>query len=89
MKTKRLISHCGIEFQFQCPMEWELLSTTAEEDIRFCRKCEKNVYFCHSDEEVAAHAKVNHCIARELPYQDKLPRRFIGKVKAPRSSDHD
>jgi uncharacterized protein (TIGR02996 family) len=40
------IENCGLSFQFRCPKRWELLQTTADETVRFCGSCRREVFFC-------------------------------------------
>ena len=47
-----------IEFEFECPKQWEHLKPTEEVAVRYCNACRQNVYSC----ETACSAK--HCCAR-------------------------
>jgi len=67
MKTKRTVRNCLAVFQRLCPLEWEELKSTENVGVRHCDKCEREVFFCASDEETIAPAKAGHCVARELP----------------------
>jgi hypothetical protein len=58
------IENCaGNDFEFICPKKWSELKSTYVEGIRHCHVCKKNVYWCHSADEVKLHVSVNHCIA--------------------------
>ena len=81
MKTEVTIRNCPIKIKFECPKNWQELISTDEKNIKFCNKCNHNVYYCITDDETIYHAKSGDCIAREIPMQDELPILFIGKVE--------
>lgn len=81
MKTERTIRNCETTFRFQCPKLWSELSPTAEAGIRHCSVCDCDVYFCGTDAETIEHARAGHCIARELPDKDSLPRVYVGQPR--------
>src|SRR5215475_6768376 len=71
VKEEARVQVCGLMFKRQCPLKWENLAATADPRVRHCRTCEREVYFCASDEETLAHAGQGHCIAREAsPYSE-------------------
>jgi hypothetical protein len=54
---------------FQCDQEWQTLDSTSEgKDIKYCNICDRNVYFCNSNEELAEAVKNNRCIAIKNEY---------------------
>ena len=57
MQTKRTIRNCETVFRFQCPKLWEQLALTESPGVRHCSACDRNVYFCVTDEETIEHAK--------------------------------
>ena len=65
MTSKRnsgmLIRNC--QFAFKCEVVWENLEQKRSKKIRFCKACEKNVYFCDSDYELAEKIRQNRCVA--------------------------
>jgi len=77
--TKKTIRNCDTEFIFRCPQTWNQLDDTESEDIKFCAACHRNVYFCDNDEDTLFHAKLGHCIARERPQENELPKILLGK----------
>jgi hypothetical protein len=83
MKTNLTIRNCEATFRFQCPKNWSELSPTASGsgEIRHCAVCDRNVFFCKTDEETIEHAKAGHCIARELPDEKELPHVYLGEPK--------
>ena len=34
------------DFEYECPLDWFKLATTDDASIRYCRACNKEVYFC-------------------------------------------
>lgn len=59
-------------FAFKCNAKWDELVHTQDDDIRFCSGCEREVYFCHSDDELAEAIRLNRCIAIQQ-YSDSEP----------------
>ena len=57
------IANCKGEFAFQCPKSWSKLKKTENADIRFCKVCSRNVYFCNSWEDIHHNASRGNCIA--------------------------
>ena len=70
MGKKGRISNCSINFKVKCPVLWESLEMTEQEDVRFCSRCEKDVYLCSTRKRAIAYAKLGRCIAYE--YDDRL-----------------
>lgn len=79
MRTERTVRTCPIRMKFTCPRTWEGLQPTADSDIRHCGQCNRDVYFCRTDEETLHHARAGHCIAREEPHSDEMPRIMLGQ----------
>ena len=65
----RPIANCPLEMV--CDRRWEDLAPTAQEGVRHCAECETEVHFCHSIEELLAHAKLDHCVAFNLVEDDR------------------
>jgi uncharacterized protein (TIGR02996 family) len=57
------IENCGVEFQFRCPRRWEELRPSADEAVRFCDECRREVVFCRTIEVAQTHAALGDCIA--------------------------
>jgi hypothetical protein len=57
------IQDCPPRFSFLCPKTWQSLESTDTEEIRFCRTCQKNVYWCKTPAEVQAYGEKGRCIA--------------------------
>ena len=82
MKEETTIRLCGLKFKRQCPLKWENLSATTDPRVRHCPTCDREVYFCVSDEETMAHADEGHCIARNAPHPSELPMIVLGEPDA-------
>lgn len=89
MKTNRTIRYCVPQFKYKCPQEWDLLTPTADDNIRHCQKCNHSVYFCTTDEETLAHARAGHCIAREIPDSSEMPMLVLGRPEVPQVNTPD
>jgi hypothetical protein len=78
MITQSPIANCTVQFRFECPKLWENLDPTADPDIRFCHTCRKDIYRCHTMEQVYQHALDGDCIAVSDPGAEIVER--IGEV---------
>ncbi|OYU33614.1 hypothetical protein [Novosphingobium sp. PASSN1] len=80
MTTKRtsgmLIRNC--QFAFKCDAVWENLEQKRSKKIRFCNACEKNVYLCDGDYELAEKIRQNKCVAI-----DRYGERLLGAALHP------
>jgi hypothetical protein len=51
-------------FSFVCNADWDSMTPSASNGKqRFCDTCNKQVFFCSTDEELAEHVRDNDCIA--------------------------
>lgn len=57
----------------QCPLaklcraRWEKLEPVqGDTNIRFCAACERSVYLCQTDEDLAKHSALGRCVALEV-----------------------
>jgi hypothetical protein len=85
MKKEDLIAvrNCQPDFLFICPKNWETLNPTEQDGVRFCGVCNEQVFLCETDEEMIAHAKAGHCVAKFLP-TDRTPEfHVVGRPKEP------
>ena len=57
------IRNCDVEFKLRCPKQWIDLTPTDRNTVRYCQECGKNVYFCHSTEELKRRSDNNQCVA--------------------------
>jgi hypothetical protein len=55
-----------------CKQIWERLIETNDSSLKYCRKCEKNVFMILSDTDVANAIRLNRCIAIKVQSQLKL-----------------
>jgi uncharacterized protein (TIGR02996 family) len=83
-----LIENCVPDFEFVCPKRWQDLAETEQAGVRFCDKCEKNVYHCDTVREARAHAEEGHCVAVDTR-QDRsrgdlrFVRMLLGRIAPP------
>lgn len=49
-------------FQFECLEKWENLTETADEKIRHCQRCSKNVHLVQNRNEFAENAEKGNCV---------------------------
>ena len=70
---------------YKCPNDWDALSETDDENIRFCNECEKEVFFCHDDEDLAKGIRLNRCVAFFKPNEigDGIPTATMGPPHVP------
>ena len=62
-KNNFVVANCSYEFNFKCPKKWSSLSTTEDENVKFCDTCNKDVYKCNSKEELDSNISNGRCIA--------------------------
>ncbi len=55
------IRNCTLAFK--CDKNWDDLSETDNDDVRFCQSCQREVYFCYDDSDIAKSIRLNRCIA--------------------------
>jgi len=51
------------ELSFKCPKRWSDLTVTAEDNVRFCDECKRNVHYCSTLANVRFHGTRNDCVA--------------------------
>ena len=61
MTENTVIRNCT--FAFKCEAKWEQLEILDFDNIRFCNICQKEVYFCHDDDELIQNIHLNRCVA--------------------------
>jgi hypothetical protein len=59
-------------FGRDCKQVWERLTDTTNASLKYCRKCEKNIYMIENDNDVANAIRLNQCIAIKVQSQLKL-----------------
>lgn len=86
-------------FGFKCSANWDELKRTDEQSVRHCSKCNENVFFVTTPEELNTAIKLNRCVAI-APHQnnehEKLARPMLGvpskdqkRSKDSRLDDHN
>jgi len=51
----------------RCRARWENLEPVqGDTTIRFCAACERSVYLCQTDEDLAKHSALGRCVALEV-----------------------
>lgn len=48
---------------FRCPLPWDALGGGADDEIRACAKCERDVYYVRSREDMARWVSQGECVA--------------------------
>ena len=61
-------------FLYKCPKYWGFLKTTGNPDVRYCDKCQENVYFCATPEEYVRFSKESKCVAINIDVVPRKPR---------------
>ena len=82
------IECCRLEFEFECPRQWEKLQATEDLRERFCATCQRKVYHCDTIQDVRTHANQGHCLAVEAPLSRQRNRRVLmrmGRILPPRN----
>ncbi|MBD2579641.1 hypothetical protein [Oscillatoria sp. FACHB-1406] len=82
MQDLSKIWNCPDNLKFQCPQKWESLSSTDDENIRYCTVCSENVYNCSTPKDFVQYAKAGNCVAlpNELARRPEDPHLFLGKL---------
>jgi len=75
------------KFAFKCSKQWDDLVLTAFDQVRHCNSCERDVFYCRTDADLADSIRLNRCIAVDLceavpdlekPLPDRAPLRLLG-----------
>jgi len=74
-----------IEFDYQCPRQWEQLRATDNDGIRYCEACHQDVYYCDTIMSAREHVEEGHCVAVDIglprkPRDLEPPRRMVGFI---------
>jgi uncharacterized protein (TIGR02996 family) len=57
------IERCAVSFAFKCPLKWDALASTDAPTIRHCDRCDRQVHFCSSLDQVREHGAIGNCVA--------------------------
>ena len=60
-QTSSRIRNCA--WGYKCDKTWDGLIVTDNSDIRFCDACDKQVYMCRTEQELASSVLLNRCVA--------------------------
>lgn len=72
-RAKRQLPFLNCTMAFECSAAWHKLTPTNLEDVRHCATCDKDVYFCTTQQELDAHAAQGHCVAfQATPIRQRL-----------------
>jgi hypothetical protein len=77
---KNTISIRNCTFAFQCTAKWQQLDETEDEDIRFCNDCQREVYYCFDDDDLARCVKLNRCVAFKRNCEDIDDHILLGDI---------
>lgn len=58
---KQEIQNCTVNFQ--CPKFWRGLTPTDDPKVRFCDYCFEQVHLVETEEQLAEHSALGHCVA--------------------------
>ena len=61
VKMESIISNCI--FGYQCEKSWEELTDKEEFNVKHCNKCDKDVHFCPTPQELMRSIREGLCVA--------------------------
>ena len=56
------VEYC-VEFEYQCPQRWDMLTPTGDPAIRHCSECQQDVHYTRSGREARRLADAGMCVA--------------------------
>ena len=62
-------------FAYKCEKTWDdlIVDASSSRSVRFCDDCEKSVFLCETDTELAKAIRLNRCVAIVTPFDRLLP----------------
>ena len=60
----KLIRNCV--FAFKCDKSWDDMTSTKIHDVKFCQTCQREVYFCRTDQQLREAINLNRCVSIEF-----------------------
>lgn len=54
---------CDVTWKFKCPQDWAKMTPTAEDWVRRCGACRRNVVMCGNEQQIQAAKRVGACVA--------------------------
>lgn len=64
------IRNCSLGYE--CRQEWRQLLETDDQCIKYCKECEKNVYFIQTDHQLMEAIRGNRCVAIKMPNKSEV-----------------
>ena len=49
--------------KFHCPLKWDSLELTNDDDVRYCGECSRTVHYCHTTSELHNARSEDKCVA--------------------------
>lgn len=74
-------------FAFKCEQKWDELKSTKVHDIKFCMLCQREVFFCRTDQQLRESISLNRCISIE--FIDQETKRYHQLTGSPARSNSD
>ncbi len=79
-------------FLFKCPQKWDRLQPTAEEGVRHCHECDRDVHLVLTEEEFRQYSEDDRCItvlvSRERGESRAEEREYVvGMIETPYKSE--
>ena len=81
MSFKQNVTIRNCVFSYKCNMNFEELNSTDNKNIKFCTECQKEVYYCATDDELIDAIQRNKCIAIYNPYNNSESDFILGTVE--------
>jgi hypothetical protein len=69
-----MIRNC--RFAFKCEQKWDDLNETRDDEIRFCKECQREVFLSLDEESLVENIRLNRCVAID----DGDSSRLLGQV---------
>lgn len=85
--SKQYIRNCALGFS--CTSNWESLSKTRQEGIRFCETCQKEVHWCHDEQELMENITLNRTVSFKSDLGDDSSDSHSGWGEPPMDFDDD
>ena len=76
---------CTDMFTFACPMRWGSLERTADNEVRHCNQCQRNVYLVANEKEFENRSQTGDCVA----YIPPELRSFLNPPPRPSAPDNN
>ena len=73
-------------FEFECPQQWGALQETANEKVRHCPACARDVHFCSTSTEMLDASIARQCIAI-VAQRQPVTRVLLGTPPQPNRSE--